>query len=302
MPFSTELPPQGTSPWYTPFVVNFVGGLRDFVNNLETIVNGKASAAQGAKADTAVQPAAIAGFVPGTRTVAGKPLSANVTLAKADVGLANVDNTADAAKPISTAQAAALAAKADLVGGVIPTAQIPAIAISEYLGTVNSEAALLALVGQKGDWAIRSDNSTTWVISGDTPAQIASWTQIQTPTGGGGAVTTVNGQSGVVVLDAAAVGAATAAQGTKADAAVPSTRTVAGKPLSGNITLVPADIGAATAAQGGKADTAVQPAGIAGMVRSSDSSVTLLFSKPTLAEHPATGVVGALYFVDAVPA
>lgn len=56
----------------------------------------------------------LAGKVPTTRTVAGKALSADVTLAKADVGLSNVDNTSDAAKPVSTAQAAALAAKAPL--------------------------------------------------------------------------------------------------------------------------------------------------------------------------------------------
>lgn len=43
------------------------------------------------------------------------------------------------------------------------------------------------------------------------------------------------------------IGAATAAQGTLADAAVPSTRTVAGKALSANVTLVPADVGAAAA-------------------------------------------------------
>lgn len=42
-----------------------------------------------------------------------------VTLAKADVGLGSVDNTADTAKPVSTAQATALAAKADFpTGGV----------------------------------------------------------------------------------------------------------------------------------------------------------------------------------------
>lgn len=80
---------------------------------------GAASAAQGALADTAVQPAAIANFVPNTRTVAGKPLSANVALDKVDVGLASVDNTSDANKPVSTAQAAAIATKvntADVAG------------------------------------------------------------------------------------------------------------------------------------------------------------------------------------------
>ena len=71
-----------------------------------------------AKADTAVQPAGVANFVPNTRTVAGKPLTANVTLVKADVGLGNVDNTSDANKPISTAQAAALAGKVDGLNGI----------------------------------------------------------------------------------------------------------------------------------------------------------------------------------------
>lgn len=41
------------------------------------------------------------------QSVAGK--TGAVTLAKADVGLSNVDNTADSAKPVSTAQAAAIA-------------------------------------------------------------------------------------------------------------------------------------------------------------------------------------------------
>lgn len=69
-------------------------------------------------ANTAVQPAAIANLVPNTRTVAGKALSANVTLVKADVGLANVDNTADSAKPVSTAQQTALNGKVSGLNGI----------------------------------------------------------------------------------------------------------------------------------------------------------------------------------------
>lgn len=110
-----------------------------------------ATAAQGGKADTAVQPADIADFetsmqldnrdtanrsranhtgtqaistvsglqdaldskVPTTRTVNGHALSSNVTLDKGDVGLGNVDNTSDASKPVSTATQNALDAKAD---------------------------------------------------------------------------------------------------------------------------------------------------------------------------------------------
>jgi hypothetical protein len=74
------------------------------------------------------------------------------------------------------------------------------------------------------------------------------------PSTGTGAVASVNGQVGVVSLAAADVGAATTAQGSKADTAV---QTVNGK--SGNsVTLNSADIGSATSSQGAKADTAVQ--------------------------------------------
>lgn len=74
---------------------------------------GAATAAQGAKADSAVQPGSLGAYVPTTRTVAGKPLSENVSLVKGDVGLSNVDNTSDSAKPVSTATQTALDAKAD---------------------------------------------------------------------------------------------------------------------------------------------------------------------------------------------
>lgn len=99
-----------------------------------------ATAAQGATADTAVQPgdlAAVAtsgafgdltgkpttlagygitdaGTSAPVQSVAGK--TGAVTLSKSDVGLGNVDNTSDANKPISTATQTALDAKANLPG------------------------------------------------------------------------------------------------------------------------------------------------------------------------------------------
>lgn len=129
MPFNDNLPAENTDPWYSPFVTAW-GNLKTFVNGLETTLGQKANAAdlgtaagedssafataaQGAKADSAVQPTAIADLVPETRQVAGKALSADVTLAKGDVGLGNVDNTSDANKPISTATQTALSSKAD---------------------------------------------------------------------------------------------------------------------------------------------------------------------------------------------
>lgn len=177
-----------------------------------------------------------------------------------DLGLDRVDNTSDADKPVSQAQADAIAAaqaaaidacdpagaaaavlaslgsaamasteafataaqgaKADtalqpgvigtavasLVGGVIPTSQIPAIAITDFLGVVENEAALLALNGQRGDWAIRTDTGNTWFITGDDPSLIDNWTALEffVPPA---SVTSVNGQTGTVVLGHTDVGA-----------------------------------------------------------------------------------------------
>jgi len=94
--------------------------------------------------------------------------------------------------------------------GYLTTAQIPPIAIVQYLGTVNSQAAMLALTGQQGDWCIRSDLGTTWVITGSNPSVITSWTQLSYPTA---PVTSVNGLTGAVTLSYSNVGAAPATTG-----------------------------------------------------------------------------------------
>jgi hypothetical protein len=99
-----------------------------------------------------------------------------------------------------------LALKADLVGGVIPSSQIPAIAISDYLGAVGSQAAMLALTGQRGDWCLRTDSGAVgqWILSGDNAALLANWVQITVPAA---PVQSVNGQVGIVVLGPGDVGA-----------------------------------------------------------------------------------------------
>lgn len=93
--------------------------------------------------------------------------------------------------------------KADLVGGVIPTSQLPSISVIDFLGSTASQAAMLALTGQKGDWTIRTDLGQSWIITGSNPTQLASWTAMplaNVP------VQTVNGQTGTVVLGKADVG------------------------------------------------------------------------------------------------
>jgi hypothetical protein len=111
-----------------------------------------ASAAQGALANTAVQPAALA---------------------------------------------SGLAGKADQVGGLIPTSQIPSVAIVEYLGQAANQTAMLALRGQGGDWCIRTDSSTQWVIVANNGATLSDWIQLPN---GISPVSSINGQTGAVTL------------------------------------------------------------------------------------------------------
>jgi hypothetical protein len=97
-----------------------------------------------------------------------------------------------------------LESKADLIDGKLASSQVPAIAISEYLGAVANQTAMLALIGQVGDWCIRSDEQKAFVITGSDASVFSSWTAIVTPAS---PVSSVNGQVGVVVLSASDVGA-----------------------------------------------------------------------------------------------
>lgn len=91
--------------------------------------------------------AADVGAVPTSRTVAGKPLSSNITLAKGDVGLGNVDNTADADKPVSAAAQAVLDSKADLEGGRVPYGQLPDALGPEGLSATIATRVPIAIAG-----------------------------------------------------------------------------------------------------------------------------------------------------------
>ena len=76
-------------------------------------------------------------------TVAGR--TGNVVLTKSDVGLANVDNTADSAKPVSTAQQTALSLKANIASPVF-TGNVTGLGVAT--GTsFNSITGLSSVVG-----------------------------------------------------------------------------------------------------------------------------------------------------------
>ncbi len=71
---------------------------------------GTGNAGASVATETARATAAEALLVPKTTTVNGRALTGNISVVAADVGLGNVNNTADTDKPVSVAQAAADAA------------------------------------------------------------------------------------------------------------------------------------------------------------------------------------------------
>lgn len=101
-----------------------------------------------------------------------------------------------------------LAAKADLVAGVVPLSQIPMGALPN-VQVVANRAAMLSLTTaqvQYGDIALITGTSDkgTYVLTSSDPSLFGNWTPLTTPDA---PVTSVNGQTGAAVLDAAAVGA-----------------------------------------------------------------------------------------------
>ena len=65
--------------------------------------------------------------------------------------------------------------------GLLPTAQLPPLAISDYLGDVANQADMLLLVGQNGDWCVRTDLSTVWIVIATPSSNIANWKQMVYP-------------------------------------------------------------------------------------------------------------------------
>ncbi|MEU3455633.1 hypothetical protein ABZ671_18830 [Micromonospora sp. NPDC006766] len=147
----------------------------------------------------------------------------------ADVGASPIGHNHDGRYPTGAEVADALAGKAEdvhahpeyvttaaigaeggpagpLVGGVLPTSQLPALAITDVF-TVGSAAEMQALPAQQGDVAIRTDLPGACILAAEPATALSNWKVLPTPAD---AVLSVNGSIGVVVLGAADVGAATA--------------------------------------------------------------------------------------------
>lgn len=139
-------------------------------------------------------------------------------------------HTGEQAQTTITGLDTSLAAKADLVSGKVPTSQLPAISIGETFPAA-SQAAMLALTAEIGDVAIRSDLSNRKFLLLGTSTTLGDWVEFDPA---GGAVTSVNGQTGVVVLGKADIGLPNADDVSDANKPV-STAQAAAIALKGNI-------------------------------------------------------------------
>jgi hypothetical protein len=119
--------------------------------------------------------------------------------------------------PVTLAQSqitglpAVLVAKADLVGGKVPTSQLPSLVIGETYRAAN-QAAMLALSAEHGDVAVREDQGLRYVLVGN-PAVLADWVALDDSS----AVVSVAGKTGVVQLVVADIGGLSTALSAKVD-------------------------------------------------------------------------------------
>lgn len=98
--------------------------------------------------------------------------------------------------------AAAGSSVASLVGGKVPTSQIPSLALTS-VQTAANQSAMLALTTQEGDLVIRTDEHKSYMRNAGVAGTMADFTLLDSPSD---AVTSVNGQTGLVVLGKGDVG------------------------------------------------------------------------------------------------
>lgn len=132
---------------------------------------------------------------------AGGTLTPTVTLAPftttnlaEGANLYYTNDRADARISLQKAQANGLATLGS--DGLIPTSQLPALAITDTF-VVASQVAMLALTAEVGDIAVRTDLNKTYILKTAGASTLGNWQELLTPTD---TVLSVNGQTGAVVL------------------------------------------------------------------------------------------------------
>jgi hypothetical protein len=89
--------------------------------------------------------------------------------------------------------------------GLIPTNQLPALAITETFVVV-SQAAMLALTAQTGDVAVRTDVNKSFILTASPASTLGNWQELLTPTD---SVLSVDGLTGAVSLSGTYLNATT---------------------------------------------------------------------------------------------
>ena len=179
---------------------------------------------QGVTLDAGGYPVAPSNTMPVaqvTRTAGGATLDSipnpalTIRAGVGSSGVVSVNNKAGVVTltpaDIGAASAADLAAKADLVAGKLAFSQLPSLAYGERF-TVATQAAMLALTAQIDDIAVRTDVLNHRFLLTGNPATLADWIDLDAGSSTGGAVSSVNGFTGNVVLGAGDVGAIPASQ------------------------------------------------------------------------------------------
>lgn len=174
-------------------------------------------------------------------SVAGK--TGAVTLAKADVGLGNVDNTSDASKPVSSATQTALNAKANLSGATFTGG----VTAPLFVGDLDGNASSAGYVA----WAAVDNTPTTRAGYGITDAAAAVHAHGNVTNAGAIGSTSglpiVTGTGGVLQAGAFGTGAGQVCQGN--DSRLSDSRTPTAHKSThatgGSDALTAADIGAA---------------------------------------------------------
>lgn len=195
----------------------------------------------------------------------------------------NLYHTAERVDALITAKKAQPGGLATLdANAKLDAGQLPALAITETF-VVSTEAAMLALDVQQGDVAVRSDLQASFILTAEPASTLSNWQELLVPTGVG--VASFNGRTGTVTPQTgdytpAQVGAATAAQGAKADSAVQGSDARLSDSrewTAATVTQAEAEAGTATARRAWtaqRAHQAVRAAVLTGLSTATNAAIT----------------------------
>ena len=204
----------------------------------------------------------------------------DVVLAKADVGLGNVDNTADTAKPLSDASVTALAAKADDSAAVHKSGNETITGTKNFTGTLQAGAQTVVVTNDA-----RLTNTRTPTDGSVTEAKLSAGAgtngQVLSSNGSGGLVWTTNTPGGSISdADATTKGIVQLAGDLAGTAASPSVAKVKGvtlpasAPTAGQV--LTATSGTATSWATPSAGGVTSVAGRTGVIVLGESDITNL--------------------------